>query len=244
MKSRETKRTASMLVNEWICVTGQYEKTLARIAQELYAAYRNGLLSDQDAIDQCKILDGIFSQAKSIRSELKMELATAVAKTSEARHRQVQGAKRKVGYFFSRQILSYWDSLNIPKYKEVASESIQVLANRALGRVDSGNPLLETKEHARMCRLGLALEKECQASWQRLVKFKRENASSKSYSLSTLTIQVVLGMGKFIKRSKHGQRFARLLNYNETVEKAKLIARFAGRPEEGILRSQMGFAPA
>lgn len=244
MKSRETKRNASRLVNEWICVTGQYEKTLSRISQELYKAYRKGQLSDQDAIDHCKVLDGIFSQAKSVRTELKMDLATVVEKKSADSNKQVRGAKKKVGGFVSRQILGYWDSLNIPKYKEAASGTIQELSQRALGRADSGNPLLDSKDHLKLCRLGLALEKECQAAWERLLSFKKEHANSKSYSLSTLTVQVLIGMGKFAKKSKHGQKVARLLNYNETVEKAKLVARFAGRPEEGILRVQMGFAPA
>lgn len=231
-------------MNEWVCVTGQYEKALLRIGRDLYRAHQDRKLFDQDAVEMCYVLEGIFLQAKCVREELKFDLRSAVARNSKAKNAHVGQAKRKVGGFVSRRVLDFWDHLNIPKYKEAAGGTIMELSNRALSCADRGEPLIDSADHLKMCELALALEKECQRCWERLGQLKEDKQNNKGLSVSALTVQMIVGVGQFAKKSKHGKRVLKILKYNETVEKAKLLGRFVGRPEELALRRQMDLAPA
>lgn len=245
MNSREAKKAASLHLNQWICITGQYEKALMRLGRDLYRAYKNGSLNDLESCDHCEVLDGIFNQAKSVRSELKMDLEIRVSSQSRVGHAQVRRAKRTVGNFLSKRFLDLWDQMNIPKYKESAAGTILELAQRALSKYDNGDPILESEDHRKVCRLALALEKECQSCWESLIELKESHKEGKgSLSISTITVQLAVGAGKFARKSKHGQLIAKMINYNETVEKARLMAQFVGRPEEYALREHLGFAPA
>jgi hypothetical protein len=188
------------------------------------------------------VLDGIFNQAKSLRTELKFDLHNAVNNRARAKNAHVQRAKSKIGGVFSLGVLQYWDQLNIPKYKEAASGTILALSNRALGCADRGEPLIGSTSHQRLCKLALALEKECQTSWKRLVELRQGDKGSKSLSLATITVNLFMGIGRFAKKSKYTQKIAKLMKYNERVEICKLLSRFAGRPEEYALREQLGFA--
>jgi len=242
LNSNQTKRAAALLVNEWICVTGQYEKAMNRLGRELYQCYKAGQLSDEEASEYCRVLDGIFNQAKSLRTELKFDLHNAVNNRARAKNAHVQRAKSKIGGVFTIGVLQYWDQLNIPKYKEAASGTILALSNRALGCADRGDPLIDSSSHERLCKLALALEKECQTSWKRLVELRQGDKGSKSLSLATITVNLFMGIGRFAKKSKYTQKIAKLMKYNERVEISKLLSRFAGRPEEYALREQLGFA--
>lgn len=241
MQIREAKRAAALLVNEWICVTGQYEKTLSRIGRDLYRAYQKGHVIDEDACGYCLVLEGIFTQAKSMRDDLRFDILCRFSSLDSERVK-LHKAKNKVGAFLSQSLLGYWDQINLPKYKEAASGTIFDLSNRALSCADRGTPLLDSKEHERLCSLALALEKECKKSWDKIVQLQKENRNNKGLALSTLSVQLLMQLGKYARKSKYGKLFIRILKYNDKVETSKLLSRFADRPEGEILREQLGYA--
>jgi hypothetical protein len=230
-------------MNEWICITAQYEKMINRLGKQLYQAYKSGELTDEDACAHCRVLDGIFEQAKSVRSELKFDVECRLGsrlKTQAGEAKLKKRAKGGLKPFLSASILGYWDERNMPGYRESARDSIAALANRALASADRNTPLLHTKQHQKLCELALALETDCQKSWQQVIQLREKQRNVLTFD--TISVNFLVSFAAFMRKQRHGKKFLKFVKYNETVELAKLLARYASRPEGVTLRAELGLA--
>lgn len=248
MIQTDTKpKSMTVLYNEWVCVAGQYEKTLVRLGRQLFQAYKDGTLSDEEACEFCQIMDGVFQQAKSERRELThdverrlfqgLTLSESVSVNGTRDLKKVDYFKLRLKVFFSRRVTAVWDERNMSAYRETIKDVVLDLGNRALACWERRTPLLdEERDHPRLCQLALRLEKDAKQCWEEIVRFKERSGDKGAVSFRSLSVNFVLSFGSYFRKSRQARRLLHLCGYNDAVETAKLRARYAGKPEGETLR--------
>ena len=67
-------RFSTIRFNEWICISAQFEKAVARIGKQVYQGYSKGLVTDFTSIELCRDIAETFREAKELREEMEEEL--------------------------------------------------------------------------------------------------------------------------------------------------------------------------
>lgn len=239
-------RFSTIRFNEWICITAQYEKTVARIGRQVYQGYSRGLLVDFTALEICKQISDTFAEARSMREELEEELerdaldGLNVEETKIAdEHRsltQAQKTKRtfklKIAKFMGRAAINR----KLAAHRDQVREYSRDLGMRALACYKD-NPLLKVKGHKSLCRLADQLNEDADVKWQEIVKTNKENGGGLSFH--TILINFVGSFANFGKNTPLGRAVLKYFKYDEAAENKKLKEAYQGSATAEVLRAQL-----
>lgn len=239
-------RFSTIRFNEWICITAQYEKTVARIGRQVYQGYSRGLIVDFTALEMCKQISDTFAEARSMREDLEEELerdaldGLNVEETKIAdEHRsltQAQKTKRtfklKIAKFMGRAAINR----KLAAHRDQVRDHSRDLGLRALACYKD-NPLLKVKGHKSLCRLADQLSEDADVKWQEIVKTNKESGGGLSFH--TILINFIGSFANFGKNTPLGRAVLKYFKYDEAAENKKLKEAYQGSATAEVLRAQL-----
>lgn len=239
-------RFSTIRFNEWICVSAQYEKAIARLGRQVYQAYSRGLLEDYTAIEMCKEISETFAEARELREDLEEELerdaldglnVEEAKKADEVRKlSQAQVTKRK----FKLKMTKFLGRQSINRSLAAHRDRVRLLSRdlglRALNCYPD-ETLLSVRGHKALCRLAEKLNDDADKKWQDIVAQNKVNGSGLSFHM--ILINFVGNFANFSKGTYVGKILMRWFKYNEDEEQEKLSKQYEGSNTEDALKAQM-----
>ena len=239
-------RFSTIKFNEWICVTAQYEKAVARLGKQVYQGYSRGLITDFTTLEMCKEISDTFAEAREIRSELEEELerdaldGLNVEETKQAdEHRkltQAQLTKRNLKLKFTKFMGRQAINRSLASQRDRVKELSRDLGLRALA-VYKEEPVLKVRGHKALCRLAERLNDDADKRWQEIVSVNEETGGGLSFH--TILINFVANFANFSKGTAVGKFLLKYFKYNEDEENAKLTQHYEGSSTADALKAQM-----
>lgn len=238
-------RFSTIRFNEWICISAQFEKAIARIGKQVYQGYSKGLVTDFTSIELCRDIAETFREAKELREEMEEELERdaldglnqeEAAKADEVRElSQAQRTKRamklKLTMFMGRQSINRTLATHRNKVKELSRE----LGQRALICFPE-EPVLKVRGHKSLCRLANKLQEDADAKWQEITASKGKGGG---LSFHTILFGFIGDFARFSKGTHLGKMILKYFKYDEDEENKKLSQQYAGTKTAEALKAQM-----
>ena len=238
-------RFSTIRFNEWICISAQFEKAVARIGKQVYQGYSKGLVTDFTSIELCRDIAETFREAKELREEMEEELERdaldglnqeEAAKADEVRElSQAQRTKRamklKLTMFMGRQSINRTLATHRNKVKELSRE----LGQRALICFPE-EPVLKVRGHKSLCRLANKLQEDADAKWQEITASKGKGGG---LSFHTILFGFIGDFARFSKGTHLGKMLLKYFKYDEDEENKKLSQQYAGTKTAEALKAQM-----
>jgi hypothetical protein len=238
-------RFSTIRFNEWICISAQYEKAVARIGKQVYQGYSKGLVTDFTSIELCKEIGELFVEARELREELEEELerdaldglnAEEAAKADEIRElTSAQKTKRafklKLTKFMGRHSVNRSLANHRDKVKELSRE----LGQRALLCFPE-EPVLKVRGHKSLCRLANKLTEDADGKWTEITE---DNKKGGGLSFHTILFGMIADFARFSKGTQVGKMLLKYFKYNEEEENQKLSQQYAGTNTAEALKAQL-----
>lgn len=238
-------RFSTIRFNEWICITAQYEKAVARLGRQVYQAYSKGLVTDYGSIEMCKEISETFAEAKKIRAEMEEELerdaldglnvqeakkADEIRKLTQAQKTQ-RTVKLKLTQFMGKAAINRSLATHRDRVKELSRD----LGLRALNRFEE-EPVIKVRGHKALCRLANQLNDDADKKWSEIVESNKDGGG---LSFHTILINFVANFASFSKNTHLGKFLLKFFKYNEKEEQEKLSKQYEGSTSADALREQM-----
>lgn len=243
-------RASAIRFNEWICLSAHFEKAVNRIGRQVYQAHARGLVYDHSANETCKEISQTFADAKKVRQELEEDLerdalhglSLEESQKAEEVLELSEGAKikRKVRLKITQLLGRYRVNKQLEGYKNRVEELSKDLGLRAVA-IAKDNPLLESKEHAKLCQLAIKLEEESNKAWDEITRSKKESGGS-SISFHTILINFMGSFAKYSQDTPLGKMVLKAMKYDSKAEEQKLTKQFEGSKAAAALEVQMAEA--
>lgn len=238
-------RFSTIRFNEWICISAQYEKAIARIGKQVYQGYSKGLVTDFTSIELCRDIAETFREAKELREEMEEELERdaldglnqeEAAKADEVRElTQAQRTKRamklKLTMFMGRQSINRTLATHRNKVKELSRD----LGQRALICFPE-EPVLKVRGHKSLCRLANKLQEDADTKWEEITASKGKGGG---LSFHTILFGFIGDFARFSKGTHLGRMILKYFKYDESEENKKLTQQYAGTQTAEALQAQM-----
>ena len=238
-------RFSTIRFNEWICISAQYEKAIARIGKQVYQGYSKGLVTDFTSIELCRDIAETFREAKELREEMEEELERdaldglnqeEAAKADEVRElSQAQRTKRamklKLTMFMGRQSINRTLATHRNKVKELSRD----LGQRALICFPE-EPVLKVRGHKSLCRLANKLQEDADTKWEEITASKGKGGG---LSFHTILFGFIGDFARFSKGTHVGRMILKYFKYDESEENKKLSQQYAGTKTAEALKAQM-----
>ena len=239
-------RFSTIRFNEWICVTAQYEKAVARLGRQVYQGYSRGLITDYTTLEMCKEISEAFAEAREIRADMEEELerdaldglnVEEAAKADEVRQlTQTEHAKRKVKLKFTKFLGRQAINRSLAAHRNRVKELSRDLGLKALTSHTEA-PLIQVKGHKALCRLADRLQDDANKKWQEIAEANKKTGGGLSFH--TILFNFVGNFASFSKGTYVGKFLLKFFKYNEKEEEQKLSKQFEGTNTAEALRAQM-----
>ena len=239
-------RLSTKKFNEWICVTAQYEKAVARLGKQVYQGFSRGLVTDHTSMELCREISETFSEARALRAELEEELERdaldglneeEAKKAEEAlKLSQAQVTKRRLKLKFTKLLGRQSVNQQLASHRNRVKDLSRDLGLRALACYND-DPILKMKGHRSLCKLAERLCDEADKKWQEITASNKQGAGGLSFH--TILLGFVGDFAKFSKGTQLGKMLMKVFNYDEAQEQQKLSKRFEGSSSANALRAQM-----
>lgn len=239
-------RFSTIRFNEWICLTAQYEKAVARLGRQVYQGFSRGLIVDLPALELCKEISETFAEARSIRLELEEELerdvldGLSVEETKIAdQHRnltQTQKTTRTLKLRIALLLGRYGINRKLTAHRDRVRELSRDLGLRALVCYKE-KPVLNIKGHRSLCRLADQLNEDADKKWTEIVAANKQNGGILSFH--TILLNFVGNFANFSKDTPVGKMLLKYFKYDETAENSKLSQAYEGSATAETLRAQL-----
>lgn len=239
-------RLSTKKFNEWICVTAQYEKAVARLGKQVYQGFSRGLVTDHTSMELCREISETFSEAKSLRADLEEELERdaldglneeEAKKAEEAlKLSQAQVTKRRLKLKFTKLLGRQSVNQQLASHRNRVKDLSRDLGLRALACYND-DPILKIRGHRSLCKLAERLCDEADKKWQEITTSNKQGAGGLSFH--TILLGFIGDFAKFSKGTQLGKMLMKFFNYDEAEEKQKLTKRFEGSSSANALRAQM-----
>jgi hypothetical protein len=237
-------RFSTIRFNEWICISAQYEKAIARIGKQVYQGYSKGLVTDFTSLELCRDIATTFSEARELREELEEELerdaldglnAEESAKADEVRElTSAQKTKRAVKLKFTKFLGRQSINRALASHRDRVKELSRDLGQRALICFPE-EPVLKVRGHKSLCRLANKLEEDAHEKWTEIT----ENKGKGGLSFHTILFGMVADFAKFSKGTQMGRVLLKYFKYDEDEENDKLTQQYAGTNTADALKAQL-----
>lgn len=237
-------RFSTIRFNEWICISAQYEKAIARIGKQVYQGYSKGLVTDFTSIELCRDIAQTFKEARELREELEEELerdaldglnAEEAAKADEVLElTQAQRTRRRLKLKFTKLMGRHSINRSLANHRDRVKELSRDLGQRALICFPE-EPVLKVRGHKSLCRLANKLNDDADAKWQEITA----NKGAGGLSFHTILFGFVADFAKFSKGTHLGRILLKYFKYNEDQENQKLTQQYAGTNTAEALKAQM-----
>lgn len=239
-------RFSTIRFNEWICVTAQYEKAVARIGRQVYQGFSRGLIEDFTSLEMCREVSDTFAEARELRAELEEELerdALDGLNVEEAKvadeHRtlnQAQKTKRDLKLKFTKMMGRQSVNRALAAHRDRVKELSRDLGLRALA-VHKDAPVLKVRGHRALCQLAERLNDDADKKWQDIVSGNKAGVGGLSFH--TILIQFVANFANFSKGTALGRYLLKFFKYDEVEENEKLSKQYEGSTTAEALKAQM-----
>lgn len=239
-------RFSTIRFNEWICISAQYEKAVARIGRQVYQGFSKGLVVDFNSLEICREISETFTEARNLREELEEELerdaldglnVEEAKKADEIRKlTQAQKTQRTVKLKFTKFMGRHSINKSLANHRDRVRDLSRDLGLRALARYQE-EPVLKAKGHKALCRLAEQLNEDADKKWHEITESNK--AGGGGLSFHTLFISFVGNFANFSKGTHIGKILLKFFKYNEAEEKEKLAKQYEGSHSAEALRAQM-----
>lgn len=239
-------RFSTIRFNEWICVSAQYEKAVARLGRQVYQGFSRGLLDDFPSLELCREISETFAEARTVREELEEELerdvldGLSVEETKIAdEHRkltQTQKTTRTLKLRFVQLLGRHSINRRLAAHRDRVRELSRDLGLRALA-CHKDNPILKVKGHRALCRLADQLNDDADKKWQEIVASNKEGGGGLSFH--TLLLNFIGNFANFSKGTPVGKMLLKYFRYDESAENSKLKKAYEGSAAADTLRAQL-----
>ena len=239
-------RFSTILFNEWICITAQHEKAIARLGRQIYQGYSRKLIEDFGTIELCREISNTFAEARTFREELEDELerdaldglnAEEARKADEIRElTQIQKTKRQLKLKFTKLLGRQALNRNLSSHRDKVKELSRELGLRAVERFQD-EPLLKIRGHKALCQLAQKLGQDADKKWEDIVASNNEKGGGLTFH--TTLFSFISGFASFSKGSTLGKHLFKWLKYDESEENDKLSKQYESSNTAVALRAQM-----
>ena len=238
-------RLSTILFNEWICLTSEFEKSLARLGRQVYQGFAHGKVHDEPSLELCRQISDAFKEAREAREKMEDDFREqqlgafqAAEAEAEAQAENIKGDKkkelqasvskagRKAKYGLTKGLFRYFVNRELVSFRQRVQDLSKELAMRALTRYDI-EPIMDIQAHHDLCQLTLKLEKDADDKWKEILEnHKGKKESKQSFHLTLM--QFSASFAEYARKTRLKPLFEKFLKVDFSKQQSTLKEMYEG----------------
>jgi hypothetical protein len=160
-------------LNHWVALTAELEESREAIARAVYKMFKAGKIHDDNAMECCRRIDGLYDDAKEFEHFLQEDFKTYLGDNTKPgiKVTGAEKAKKKAMSLFARWHIHR----NVNSYKRNFRENFLDLGSRTVQAYEDGTPLTGDPTITNMVKYALRCQKEADRRWEEVQILSKED---------------------------------------------------------------------